>query len=172
MSRMGIPANIEIGGMLHDDAKEDLARAIVSDGAKESYSGAPLEYDETQVLIARSLSNDESLFLCDDEAANGTFKTIETVCQDHGLLYSRHTDPYDSQDGEISYFDGKQLRKMLASSTGQPLVRLDELVTARDDGTVDSIVAKCQVFQQIIPALTKASARESLALRARKAEGA
>lgn len=116
-------AHITIGGLLPEHALPELVRAIELDGAGPDFGEMFIDADD----IVDFLREDGPRTLVDDQARDGQFENIETVCRELGLAYRRYNEAKYERPEQIVIFTGDGVVQVHTAAQLTPTISLDEV---------------------------------------------
>lgn len=151
-----IPAVIMIGGPLPLSLRDPLARVIASEGVGLECGEGPLLQEEVLTLIDETITLGETLRLCDAEAANGEFQTLEAFLRFHGVAYKRTSDAKYEADGEAILFDGSKIVVHRVNQRGKVTAAYRDIEQAIAEGRFEALLAELRLVEEGLPPLTDA----------------
>ncbi|KAA1053840.1 hypothetical protein [Azospirillum argentinense] len=151
-----MPAAIFIGGPLPPSLRVSLAQAIAEQGVGLDYGEGPLLQEEILTLIDEAIQSGETLRLCDAEAANGQFETLERFLRSHGASYKRTSDAKYEADGQAVLFDGSKIIAHKANQRGKVTVAYRDIDRAIAEGRFEALLAELRLVEEGLPPLTDA----------------
>lgn len=149
-------AAIMIGGPLPHFLRESLARVVAEQGVGLEYGEGPLLQEEVLTLIDETIRLGETLRLCDDEAANGEFQTLEAFLRSHGVAYKRTSDAKYEADGQAILFDGAKIIAHKANQRGKVTAAYRDIEQAIAEGRFEALLAELRLVEEGLPPLTDA----------------
>ncbi|KAA0576161.1 hypothetical protein FZ983_24205 [Azospirillum sp. B21] len=151
-----MPAAITIGGPLPLSLRASLAGIIAEQGVGLEYGEGPLLQEEVLTLIDEAIRLGETLRLCDDEAANGEFQTLEAFLRSHGVAYKRTSDAKYEADGQAILFDGAKIIAHKANQRGKVTAAYRDIEQAIAEGRFEALLAELRLVEEGLPPLTDA----------------
>lgn len=120
-----MPGQIRIGGKIPQSLAPELCREIGNAYVSLEWGDPAFCPNSAADLMAARREVDGVLLLelCDDQARFGEFEELEAFLQEHGIAYTRQSDPKYEHDGELlEYRPGSEPDLFTTNAVGQPVV--------------------------------------------------
>jgi hypothetical protein len=128
-----IAAEIWIGGRVSKQLAEQLCEAICAVGVSLGWGESQFAPRTAEELLESLDFRDdvEVLHVCDVQASSGEFPLLEEFLQEHGLPYTRLTEPKYEFDGErVDFRPGQRISCVRTDTEGNPIVATGEVSKA------------------------------------------
>ncbi len=102
-----VPAWIEIGGQVPREFVPELIACIRREVLRDDFGGSKIMANSAEDLLALALNeegNPGTLKLYDERARDGQFEQLESLLEQHGVAFDRHSDAGDEFNSELVRF--------------------------------------------------------------------
>lgn len=141
------PGRISIGGPIPRGLLTELIRVAAGEGASLDGYGGPAA---TETILKEAFCQGAIVALCDDQARNGQFDSLETFLVKHRIHFDRYSEAFCEYNAEVvRYRGGNEAVVMPADQNGNVLLDREEVAAVLEDTSLKA-QAKVKAIRRLV----------------------